>query len=46
MPPHGKTPYAPPVLIEWSTLRDITRTVGKTGASDSGGNPQGRKTRQ
>jgi len=29
-----KKPYEPPALVRWGTLRDLTRAVGSTGASD------------
>jgi hypothetical protein len=39
--PAVKKPYKAPELIQWGTLRDITRTVGKSGNSDGGsGNTQ------
>ncbi len=41
----AKKPYAPPVLIEWGTLRDITRTVGANGKNDGGVPNYGKKTR-
>jgi hypothetical protein len=35
-PENRKRPYAPPVLVQWGTLRDITQSVGNTGANDGG----------
>lgn len=43
--PRTKAPYAAPVLIQWGTLRDITRTVGSAGKNDGGVPNYGRKTR-
>ena len=40
-----KKPYAPPVLVEWGTLRDITQSVGWSGRSDGGKGKQARRTR-
>lgn len=40
-----KKPYAPPVLVEWGTLRDITQSVGWSGRSDGGKGKQQRRTR-
>lgn len=40
-----KKPYAPPVLLEWGTLRDITQSVGSSGRSDGGKGKQPRRTR-
>ena len=31
-----KKPYEAPVLVRWGTLRDLTQSVGNTGASDGG----------
>jgi len=41
----AKKPYAPPVLIRWGTLRQLTRTVGSQGKNDGGVPNYGRKTR-
>jgi hypothetical protein len=40
-----KKPYAPPILVEWGTLRDITQSVGWSGRSDGGKGKQQRRTR-
>lgn len=40
-----KKPYAPPVLVKWGTLRDITQSVGWNGRSDGGKGKQPRRTR-
>jgi hypothetical protein len=39
-----KMPYNAPVLATWGTLREITQSVGKTGAID-GGKGKSTKTR-
>lgn len=35
-PPPKKKPYVAPVLVPWGTLRDMTKAVGTSGASDGG----------
>ncbi|TAJ86538.1 lasso RiPP family leader peptide-containing protein [Reyranella sp.] len=40
-----KKPYAPPVLVQWGTLRDITQSVGWNGRSDGGKGKHHRRTR-
>ncbi|MBS0517265.1 MAG: hypothetical protein JSR90_01165 [Proteobacteria bacterium] len=32
----AKKPYQEPVLLRWGNLRDLTMTVGRTGAPDWG----------
>lgn len=44
-PTREKAPYAPPVLIRWGTLREMTQTVGYQGSNDGGVPNYGRKTR-
>lgn len=44
-PDSGRKPYAPPVLIRWGTLNDITKAVGRRGAFDGGDPRYGHKTR-
>jgi hypothetical protein len=49
-PPHKrsavkKMAYAPPVLVRWGTLRDMTQHAGQQGHIDGGKNKQQRKTR-
>lgn len=44
-PDSGRKPYAPPVLIRWGTLGDITQTTGWRGKNDGGVPSHGRKTR-
>ena len=41
----AKKPYAPPALLTWGTLRDITQTTGSSGNSDGGKGKQPRRTR-
>jgi len=43
-PEQMKAPYAAPVLVQWGSLRDITWSVGRTGADD-GGRGNRRRTR-
>lgn len=45
LPAGKKRPYAPPVLIEWGSLRDITQAVGNSGNNDGGKGKQPRRTR-
>lgn len=40
-----KKPYAPPVLIKWGTLAQLTRAVGHSGANDGGKGKRPRRTR-
>ena len=40
-----KKPYVAPVLRPWGTLRDLTLSVGSTGASDSGKSKFSNRTR-
>lgn len=32
----GKKPYTPPVVREFGNVRELTKTVGKTGNKDGG----------
>ena len=41
----AKKPYAPPALVTWGTLRDITMAVGSSGNTDGGKGKQPRRTR-
>ena len=48
--PYGPSPmkkkaYAPPVLVVWGTLRDMTRHVGHQGHQDGGKKKNYTKTR-
>lgn len=40
----AKKPYAPPALLTWGTLRDITQSSGDRGAND-GGRGKNKQTR-
>lgn len=41
----AKKPYAPPALVTWGTLRDITQSQGNQGNNDGGKGKQPRRTR-
>jgi hypothetical protein len=43
--PAVKKPYAPPVLLKWGNLQDLTMTVGWSGNEDGGKGKQPRRTR-
>jgi hypothetical protein len=43
-PPAKKT-YVPPTLVAWGTLRDLTQSVGTSGASDGATKGPRRQTR-
>ena len=40
-----RTPYSPPQIAEYGSLKDVTLTVGRTGARDGGGAKSANKTR-
>jgi hypothetical protein len=41
----AKKAYAPPALVRWGTLRDITQSTGDAGNTDGGKGKQPRRTR-
>jgi hypothetical protein len=45
LPSAVKKKYAPPVLVRWGTLRDMTKHAGQQGHMDGGKNKNARKTR-